>query len=173
MKDKIHLFLDIDGVLSTVKQFNLTNQSKTWIHGDYLNGDGIYPFDDKCVEVLNEILWQFDLAIVISSDWRHYLSLKQLQEIFIINGVIQTPVDITPNSLISISHIESNRCGDIWEFVEENKINKWVAIDDLNLLSGKKPLPENNFIRCYTEFEGIKQTGLKQKIINKLNNYIT
>jgi hypothetical protein len=38
MMNKGTLFLDIDGVLSTVKQFQLTPQSSSWIHGSYYDG---------------------------------------------------------------------------------------------------------------------------------------
>lgn len=164
--NKITLLLDFDGVLATVKQFALTPKSKSWIVGDFFNNTGIYPFDKKCVKILNEILNKFDCDIVVSSDWKLYNNIEQLQEIFNINGVNGNIVDVTPNHPISISYIEMNRAAEILKYVEDNKINKWLAIDDLDL---RQWLEEKNFAMCFSDFEGIKQSGLKKKIINKLN----
>lgn len=167
--NKFTFFLDIDGVLATVKQYNLTQQSKSWIHGSYENGDGVYPFDNKCVEVLNEICWLFDVDIVISSDWRVNNTLEQLQELFKINGVVCSPIDITPVWPTSMSWLEKNRAGEILRYVKEYNVEQWLAIDDLDLFYF---LPEDNFVLCKSEWEGIKQSGLKDKIYKKLNNQI-
>jgi len=60
--------------------------------------------------------------------------------------------------------LEDDRSYQIKEWVNHNKPEKWVVIDDLDLSS----LGEN-FILTRSS-EGLKQTGLKEKIIKKLNN---
>ena len=154
---KLFIFLDIDGVLATVKQFNLTHNSKSWIRKYY-----VYPFDKKCVKVLNEILTITDADIIISSDWRNYYSLEELRDIFIINGVKKLPVGVTPIYPTSMSLLEKNRAGEILKYVEENDLTNWIAIDDLPLSHWLK----DRFFMCKNEWEGIKQSGLKQKILN-------
>ena len=169
--NKITLFLDIDGVLSTVTQFNMTPSCNSWLRGSFFGADGAYPFDSKCVKVLNEILNQFKCDIVLSSDWRLFNTLEQMGEIFEANGVIQNPIGVTPNYPTSMTWLEKNRAGEIMKYVEDNEIDKWLAIDDLCLFNhfGDQEFAENHFAMCGSEFEGIKQSGLKDKIINKLN----
>lgn len=150
--------MDIDGVLATVKQYNLTNQSKTW-----LQKYNVYPFDPKCVKIFNEILEKVDADIIISSDWRVEFTLEELADIFKINGVIRPPMDVTPQYPTSMSHYSKNRAGEIMKYVTDNKIGKnWIAIDDLNL----NLWLDEHFFMCKSEWEGIKQSGLKQKILN-------
>ncbi len=122
------IFLDIDGVLATVKQYSLYTQSKSW-----LRKYNVYPFDKKCVKVFNDILEKTDAEIVISSDWRTEFTLEELQDIFTINGVIKTPVDVTPLHPTSMSWQEKNRAGEILKYAKENDITNWIAIDDLDL----------------------------------------
>ena len=169
--NNIRLFVDIDGVFSSVAQFIFTPNSKSWLRGSFFGGNGIYPFDKKCVKVLNKILTQFKCDIILSSDWRLYNTLEQLGEIFEANNVIQNPIGITPNYPTSMTWLEKNRAGEIMKYVEDNEIDKWLAIDDLCLFNhfGDQVFAENHFAMCGSEFEGIKQSGLKDKIINKLN----
>ena len=153
------IFLDIDGVLATVKQYNLTPNNKIWLH-KY----DVYPFDPKCVKVFNDILTKVDVDIVISSDWRVEFTLDELGDIFEINGVIRPPVDITPFYPTSMSWLEKNRAGEILKYVKENDLTNWIAIDDLPLSYWL----EDHFFMCKSEWEGIKQSGLKDKILNYL-----
>ena len=162
---KITLFLDHDGVLSTVKQFDLTPQAKSWIHGDFFDGNGVYPFDKKCVKVLNSILEEVECDIVVSSDWKHYCTLEQMGEIYERNGVIQKPVAFTDHAPASANWIEKNRVGEIGKYIQDNNIEKYFVIDDLDLHGW---MTWDNFSICASMFEGIKQSGKKEEIIKKL-----
>jgi hypothetical protein len=62
------------------------------------------------------------------------------------------------------SDLEDDRVYQISEWIKFNKPDKWVAIDDMNL-SSLGP----NFFRT-KDSEGLKQTGLKNKIIKTLND---
>ena len=162
-KTKI-IFLDIDGVLATVRQFNLNKGAKT-----YINEYDTYPFDKKCVKIFNEVLERTDAEIVLSSDWQYFYKKKEIDDIFKINEVIKSPIAFTSDLKTKgkIEHPYDNRVYMIKAYHMENqhRISNFVVIDDLDL-SGAFG---ENFIYCKSDFEGIKLTGLKDKMINKLN----
>ena len=152
------IFIDIDGVLATAPCWNMSQDNK-W---------NAYPFDKKAVKVLNEILKETGAEMVLSSDWKYHYTMKQITEIFTeLNGVIKAPFDRTPFSKeYTAMNLEGGRMGEINMWLKENKeklvITHWVAVDDLKMFDLE------NFVHCPRVMEGIKQTGVKQKIINFL-----
>lgn len=64
-------------------------------------------------------------------------------------------------------NLEGGRADEIKMWVKlhawKNDI-KWVAVDDLNMDQFLFP----NFVHTPSDFEGIKQTGIKEKIIKAL-----
>ena len=161
----VTLFLDHDGVMCTVRQYNLTHNSKSWLRTGFNKANGIYPFDKKAVKILNLILEEVECEIVVSSDWKTYGTLEQLQEIYELCGVNQTPIAVTPDHPTSMSHIEKNRAGEILKYVKEHELTKYFAIDDLDLQGF---LGKEHFQITAGDWEGIKKSGLKDKIIAKL-----
>lgn len=139
------LFLDIDDVICLWKQYDKPRHTNE-----------VPPFDQKAVKVLNQILEDSECEIVISSDWKDHCTLHELQEIFRFNNVIKFPI-ATTNSICY------GDCKDeeILNYVEAHKPTKWVAIDDMDLA-----VP--NFVKCSRLNEGIKQTGIKEKILKYL-----
>jgi len=162
INNNITLFLDLDGVLSNTRQY-YTNRKK-W-HPMY----NCYKFDEKCVKVLNEILDKFPLTIILSSDWKSRYSLEQLNDIFKWNKVNCNISDITPDlwgvEYFSLQELEVCRAVEIRQYIDGHKIEKFFIIDDLDLL----PWFPDNFVRTPKSDEGIKQSGIKDKISNKLN----
>jgi hypothetical protein len=162
------IFLDIDGVLATNKEF-ATNRTK--FREKYLWAKELrvpYRFNEGCVDVFNEILDTTNADIVISSDWRFHWDLDELDKIFKANGVKKSPIFGTiKNKRKMSSDLEDDRVYQINEWVKFNKPEKWIAIDDMNL-SSLGP----NFFRT-KDAEGLKQTGLKDKIIKILNHDYT
>ena len=162
------IFLDIDGVLATNKEF-ATNRTK--FREKYLWAKELrvpYRFNEGCVEVFNEILDLTDSEIVISSDWRFHWDLDELDKIFKANGVKKSPIFGTiKNKRKMSSDLEDDRVYQINEWVKFNKPEKWIAIDDMNLSS-----LGSNFFRT-KDSEGLKQSGLKDKIIKILNDEYT
>lgn len=152
------IFIDIDGVLATAPCWNMSQDNK-W---------NAYPFDKKAVKVLNEILKETGAEMVLSSDWKYHYTMKQITEIFTeLNGVIKAPFDRTPFSKeYTAMNLEGGRISEINMWLKENKeklgITHWVAVDDLKMFDLE------NFVHCPRVMEGIKQTGVKQKIINFL-----
>jgi hypothetical protein len=158
------IFLDIDGVLATNKEY-ATNRTKFREKYSWAKELRVpYGWNKGCVEVFNEILDVTNADIVISSDWRFHWDLDELDKIFKANGVKKSPIFGTiKNKRKMSSDLEDDRVYQISEWVKFNKPEKWVAIDDMNLSD-----LGYNFIRT-TDSEGLTQTGLKDKIINTLN----
>ena len=94
---KAIIFLDIDGVLATHKQYMMNRTNFHHNHEWASDLDVPYPYDDKCVKVFNEILEKTDADIVLSSDWRIRWDLEQLDKIFKANNIIKSPFDVTEN----------------------------------------------------------------------------
>jgi len=64
----------------------------------------------------------------------------------------------------SFQQLEECRAYEILQYVRERELTNWVAVDDLNL---SKWIP-NNFVYTPKSNEGIKQSGVKEKIIKIL-----
>jgi hypothetical protein len=158
--DKV-IFLDIDGVVATTREHNMTHMAKTYVH-KY----NVYPYNPKCVKVLNKILEETQATIIMSSDWKLYFDLDQLADIFKINGIDKAPVMVTHNFYKKHKgkELEDIRTIEIKAFLEEHEVEKYVVVDDLDMSEGFG----NKFVLCGNSFEGIKKSGLKEKIIKKL-----
>jgi hypothetical protein len=169
------IFLDIDGVIATSQCWGKGNDNK-W---------GAYMFDPKCVAVLNFILKETGAEIVLSSDWRFHYTLFEMNEIFAHNGIIKGPIGFTPSSKsYTAMNLEGGRSDEIHSWLklhchkyggEDRKYDlKWVAIDDLDMsekfgdISGNYQTGLSNFVHCPRVMEGIKQTGVKEKILKFL-----
>lgn len=163
MDSNKYILLDIDGVLATTHQY-CTNRKK-W-HPMY----DCYRFDEKCVKVFNYIIEKTNPIIILSSDWKDRYTIAMMNEIFKWNGVNAEVSAITASSwgvqFTSLQQLEECRSYEINRYVSEYGLTTWVAIDDLNL---KLWMPEN-FVHCTRVNEGIKQSGVKDKILNILNN---
>lgn len=162
MDKNSYIFLDIDGVLVTSNQY----YSKK-LYSKY----NCCRFDKKCVSVFNEIINEFNPIIILSSDWKNHFNIDEINNIFRFNDVNTIINNITPNlwgvKFKSIKELEICRANEILKYVDDNNIKNYIAIDDLNL---DKWLLDN-FIHTPRSNEGIKQTGVKEKIINKLKQF--
>ena len=155
-------------------------------------------FDTKAIKVLNEILDETGAEIVISSDWRKYATLEELGEYYIMQGISKQPIGVTEfisniqwkeEGIIPqdfpwsrFHDLEQERHFEILKWLKDHpETTNWVAIDDLNMGKmintsyGKKPnMQEREWgLDCLywtNEFEGIKQSGAKEKIVKILNN---
>ena len=149
-------------------------------------------FDEKAIKVLNEIIQETGCEIVVSSDWKYDATLEEMGLYYESKGIIKKPIDYTkPFNLnekiseqITSENIgaekyytpEEERAWEIKKYLEEHpEITHWVAIDDLDMryyswYAGEEDIVDwglKNFV--YTIYdEGIKQTGLKNKILKYL-----
>ncbi len=153
------IFLDIDGVIATSSCYGVGKNNK-W---------DAYMFDMKAVSTLNFILQETGAEIILSSDWRHTYTLQEMREIFCHNNVIRGPIGFTPrSSTYTGNNLENGRADEIEHWIKTHAWKgdiKWVAVDDLNMDERLYP----NFVLCPREQEGIKRQGIKEKIIEKLN----
>lgn len=182
------IFLDNDGVMCLVTEWgSRAKKMAKWEEGN----TGAMPawikmdnFNNKAVKVLNSILLETGAEIVVSSDWKLYCTLEELREMFLRYGVLRAPIDVTPNripykskSRFSTSDLEQWRMMEIKEWLEKHpQVTHWVAVDDLDLserfgpVSGHSNGGLENFVLTPKSSEGIKQSGIKEKIISFLND---
>lgn len=148
-------------------------------------------FDKGAIKILNKILKETGAEIVVSSDWRLHANLEELGEYYLSQGIIKAPIattdmykDIFPSEWSQLrfrAELELERSEEINHWVKNNpEITHWVAIDDLDMSteylgdrfaasdgSDKKP-GLTNFVHTPRSNEGIKQTGVKEKILSFL-----
>ena len=150
-------------------------------------------FDDKAVKVLNEILEETGAEIVVSSDWRLHATLEELGEYYESQGIIKKPFAVTDifkdifpkewNAFRYRAELELERSMEIGHWLQNHpEVTSWVAIDDLNMspeflskyFSNSEDEDKNpglsNFVLTPRSREGIKQSGVKEKVLKFLND---
>ena len=141
-------------------------------------------FNKKAVKVLNEILLKTDAEIVVSSDWKSFATLEEMGDYYTSQGIIKRPIDFTGNEIDTNKvtwdnewDLEGTRSLEIHTWLEQHpEVTHWVAIDDLNMgktgifsnVEFKHDWGLNNFVLTPLSKEGIKQVGIKEKIIKFL-----
>jgi hypothetical protein len=149
-------------------------------------------FNKKALKVLNEILKETGAEIVVSSDWKKWANVEELGEYYEQQGIDKKPIaftkflqdcDVPQNFPWSRTYdLEQSRSLEIKQYLQDHpEITHWVAVDDLNMgisqtneTWGKIEMDWGltNFVLTPNGGEGIKQTGIKEKIINFLNDDI-
>ena len=189
------IFLDHDGVICLSN--NWGGRTKKWAKYRSENPDSskekkdapvsfrFDDFDTKSVKVLNEILEETGAEIVVSSDWKLHATLEELGEYYELHGIIKKPIALTPNlgkctwynDIIWVWsprwELEMIRVIEIKQYLHDHpEITHWVSIDDLNMgKNGEEWKDEwaiDNFVLTPKSNEGIKQSGVKEKIIKYL-----
>ena len=143
-------------------------------------------FDEKAVRILNQILEETGAEIVVSSDWKRWANVEEMGEYYESKGIIRKPISLTPdlgdctwenedreNWVWSPRwDLEMSRVVEIRQYLHDHpEITHWVAIDDLHL--GKtdeswKNWGLTNFVLTPRSNEGIKQSGIKEKVLKYL-----
>ena len=188
------IFLDHDGVICLSN--NWGGRKKKWAKYRSANPNSSpnlkdapveYRFDDfdiKAVKVLNEILEETGCEIVVSSDWKLHATLEELGDYYESQGIIKKPIDLTPN-IQNCKDYDSNfiwsprweleqiRTIEIKQYLHDHpEVTHWVSVDDLNMGKIGEPWKDmwaiDNFVLTPKSNEGIKQSGVKEKIINYL-----
>ena len=146
-------------------------------------------FDEKAVKILNEILEETDAEIVVSSDWQNFATLDELGEYYESQGIIKKPIGVT-KEIGDVDFekydkmpwnrdldLEQHRSLEILEWLEAHaEVTHWVAVDDLNMgmdiNTSYGPTERDwglkNFVWTPRDWEGIKQSGVKEKILKYL-----
>ena len=149
-------------------------------------------FDEKAVRVLNSILEETGAEIVVSSDWRFHANLDELGDYYVSQGILKKPISVTHRTedinpelwrvMRFRADLELERSIEILDWLEKNpQVTHWVAIDDLNMsvdylsnhFTAKNPEDESkpgltNFVHPPKSNEGIKQSGVKDKVLKFL-----
>jgi len=186
------IFLDNDGVICLSN--NWGGRSKKWAKyrsanpetSRYIDDAPVEvrfdDFDKKAVKVLNEILEETDAEIVVSSDWRCHANLEELGEYFLSQGILKKPIGFTkllgqcnqPENYEWLHKwdLEQSRSLEILQYLRDNpEITQWVAVDDLDMGKNGEEWKDwglDNFVLTPSRTEGIKQSGIKEKIIKFL-----
>lgn len=171
------IFLDHDGVICLSTEWGSRLKNKEGL-------DSVFDrFNDKAIKVLNQIIEETDCEIVISSDWRFHAPLEQMQELYRIRGIKKVPIGYTTTGLdwkqyrtiTPNNELEATRSFEILNWLEAHpEVTKWVAVDDLDMnerygdISGNFRYGLKNFVHTPRSSEGIKQSGVKEKIIKFL-----
>jgi hypothetical protein len=149
-------------------------------------------FDKKAIDVLNEILETTGAEIVISSDWKAWATVEQMGEYYEMQGIIKKPIAYTKNlgqcsfqdtkSFIwSVTYdLEQSRYVEITQYLMDHpEITHWVSVDDLHMGThvenskygafDRDDWGLENFVWTPRPSEGIKQSGVKEKILKYLS----
>lgn len=149
-------------------------------------------FDKKAIDVLNEIIETTGAEIVVSSDWKAWASIEQMGEYYEMQGIIKKPIAYTKNlgqcsfqdtkSFIwsSTYDLEQSRYVEITQYLMDHpEITHWVSIDDLHMgrhvenskygAFDRDDWGLENFVWTPRPSEGIKQPGVKEKILKYLS----
>lgn len=188
------IFLDHDGVITLYN--NWGGRTKKWAKYRSENPDSskekknapvfvrFDDFDTKAVKVLNEILEETGCEIVVSSDWKLHATLEELGDYYESQGVIKKPIALTPN-IQNCKDYDSNfiwsprweseqiRTIEIKQYLHNHpEVTHWVSVDDLKMGKIGEPWKDewaiDNFVLTPKSNEGIKQSGIKEKILNYL-----
>lgn len=184
------IFLDHDGVICLGSEFGSRFKKQKRSKAESI-ADGSIPilerfdnFNTKAIKILNEILKETDAEIVISSDWKKWANLEELGEFYGSQAIIKKPIALTPNLKDfdeysdALFHYkgwyERARVLEIEHWLKNNPVDSWVAVDDMQLgeyinVDGSTNGGLKNFVHTPRLYEGIKQSGVKEKIITFLN----
>ena len=190
------IFLDHDGVICLSSEFGgrfkKQQEAKRKLSQSIESLPVFARFDNfnkKAIVILNEILEETNAEIVVSSDWKRWASVEEMGEYYESQGIKKKPIgftkklmdcDVPQNFVWSRQwELEQERSLEILQYLRDNpQITHWVAVDDLNM-----GIPQThdtwgemvmewgltNFVHTPRSREGIKQSNIKDKILNFLN----
>lgn len=147
-------------------------------------------FNKKAIDILNEILEETGAEIVVSSDWKRWATVEEMGEYYVSQGIKKKPISFTKNlgdcdvseNFVWSRHwdLEQSRSLEILQYLRDHpEVTEWVAVDDLNMgipqtheTWGEMEMDWGltNFVLTPKSREGIKQNGIKEKIINFLSD---
>jgi hypothetical protein len=192
------IFLDNDGVICLADNWGSRfKKQKKWGGRKLSMTNREIPlehrfdnFDKKAIKVLNSILEETGAEIVVSSDWRYHATLEELGDYYISQGIIKKPIsrtsftqeihpEIWEKRFRFSAQAEEERALEITFWLEQHpEVTNWVAVDDLNM--GKiqqrwdyqieNDWGLNNFVHTPLSREGIKQNGVREKVIHFLSS---
>jgi hypothetical protein len=186
------IFLDHDGVICLSTEWGGRHKKQKKWDGRKLSMSMRdipleYRFDNfnkKSIKVLNEIIEETGAEIVISSDWKLHGTLEELSNYYESQGIVKKPIALTTNlgqctwynDMVWVWSprwdLEMTRVIEIKQFLYDHpEITHWVAVDDLNMGKNGEDWKDwglDNFVLTPSSDQGIKQSGIKNKILKLL-----
>lgn len=190
------IFLDNDGVICLSNNWGSRHKKQNKWGGRKLSMSmreipleyRFDNFDKKAIKVLNEILTETDAEIVVSSDWRNWATLEELGVYYTSQGILKAPIGVTkflgqceqPEDFpwYRPHDLEQSRSLEILQYLKDHpEITHWVAVDDLHMGihveastygAFDRDWGLTNFVWTPQSSEGIKQNGIKEKILTHL-----
>ncbi len=189
------IFLDHDGVICLSTEWGGRHKKQRKIMRKLSQSITSLPvdarfdnFNKKAIVILNEILEETNAEIVVSSDWKRWASVEEMGEYYESQGIKKKPIAFTkkvmdceiPENFVWSPRLEleQERSLEINQFLKDHSdITHWVAIDDLNMGIPHKheswgdmemDWGLTNFVLTPKSREGIKQSGIKEKVLEFL-----
>jgi hypothetical protein len=192
------IFLDHDGVICLATEWGGRYKKRQKAHGIKASDSAKdmpveYRFDNfnqKAIEILNDIIKETGAEIVVSSDWKRWANCEEMGEYYESKGICKKPIAYTPDLSECTWHnakvfiwapkwdLEQTRAIEIRQYlIDHPEITHWVAIDDLNMGAPytdadwgemDREWGLKNFVLTPRSREGIKQSGIKEKILEFL-----
>ena len=153
------IFLDHFGVMALSEKGIERSKDKLPHYTEFIRHQPFENFDKEAVSILNSLIKEFDLEIVVTSDWRNLVDLDFIGDFYIKQGITKRPIGFIPSS--NGIGVREKRANGILEWLKSNKVENWVAVDDLYM-----DLPNLAWIKY--PGEGIKQEG----IVNIISNFL-
>jgi hypothetical protein len=123
----------------------------------------------------------------VSSDWKLHATLEELGDYYESHGIIKRPIALTPNIQTCTWHkdmtwywnprqeLEMIRVIEMKQYLHDHpEVTHWVSVDDLNMgktgedWEGWGDWRIDNFVLTPKSSEGIKQLGVKEKVLKFL-----
>ena len=192
------IFLDHDGVICLATEWGGRYKKRQRADGIKASDNAKdipveYRFDNfnqKAVDILNDIIKQTEAEIVVSSDWKRWANCEEMGEYYESKGICKKPIAYTPDLSKCTWYsekvfvwspkwdLEQTRAIEIRQYlIDHPEITHWVAIDDLNMGAPytdadwgemDREWGLKNFVLTPKSREGIKQSGIKEKILEFL-----
>jgi hypothetical protein len=188
------IFLDHDGVICLSTEWGgRFKKQKEWGGRKLSMTNSEMPleyrfdnFNKKAIKVLNEIIEETGAEIVVSSDWKRWANVEEMGEYYESQGIVKKPISLTPNLgqctwyndkvwvWSPLWDLEMTRVIEIKQYLHDHpEITHWVAIDDLDMGKNGEDWKDwglDNFVLTPKGNEGIKQSGINEKVLNFLND---
>jgi hypothetical protein len=142
------LFLDIDGVLNSREWF-IVNKENIIVHGGLMHRHA-EDLDPVACKLVNALCTEFSLYIVISSTWRKFHTLVEIQRMFAYRGLHAPVIGATPQLRGGF------RGQEVDEWLHDNPgVTKHVILDDDGDFKPEQPLVQTNWEYgvCYRDID--------------------